>query len=131
VAVHLAIFLGLDYGLDFELLREALFEKRYALAGLASFALLLPLAISSTDGWQRRLGRRWKRMHRLAYLSAPLAVLHYLWLVKADQEQPLRYGVVVLMLLALRLPVLKKTLTRWRQRGQRLAGIAGRRGDGE
>ncbi len=112
--IHLAIFLWLDYGLDLELIREALFEKRYALAGLATFLLLVPLAITSTRGWRRRLGRHWRSLHRLSYLAAMLAVLHYLWSVKADQEQPLRYGALLLLLLALRLPPARKALSRWR-----------------
>jgi sulfoxide reductase heme-binding subunit YedZ len=108
VALHLFIFLGLDYGLDLALLGEALFEKRYAFVGLAAFALLLPLAITSTQGWQRRLGKRWKRLHRLVYLAAGLAIVHYVWLVKADIRQPLAYGGVVAALLLLRLPALKR-----------------------
>jgi sulfoxide reductase heme-binding subunit YedZ len=108
VLLHLLIFVGLDYGFDLELLGEALFEKRYAFVGLAAFALLVPVAITSTPGWQRRLGKRWKRLQRLVYVVALLDIIHYLWLVKADIRQPLAYGVVVVALLALRVPFVKR-----------------------
>jgi sulfoxide reductase heme-binding subunit YedZ len=103
IAIHLSIFVGLDYGLDWELIKEAIFEKRYALVGFAAFLLLLPLAITSTKGWMRRLGRNWKRLHRLVYLAAMLAVIHYVWLVKSDIREPLVFGGVVVALLVLRL----------------------------
>jgi sulfoxide reductase heme-binding subunit YedZ len=109
-SLHALTFAGLDYGFDLGLLPEALFEKRFALAGVAAFAALLPLAITSTRGWQRRLGRRWARLHRLAYLAAPLAVVHYIWQTKADITQPLLWaGALVLLLLA-----------RWRPGGHTL-----------
>ena len=69
-SLHALTFVGLDYGFDLTLLPEALFEKRFALAGVAAFAALAPLALTSTRGWQRRLGPGWQRLHRLAYLAA-------------------------------------------------------------
>jgi methionine sulfoxide reductase heme-binding subunit len=59
------------------------------LVGFTAFLLLLPLAITSTKGWQRRMGKRWKRLHQVVYLAAPLAVIHFVWLVKADIREPL------------------------------------------
>jgi sulfoxide reductase heme-binding subunit YedZ len=109
-AIHLSIFVLIDYGLDPELLREAIFEKRFALAGLAAFTLLLPLALTSTDGWKRRLGRRWKLLHRLAYPAAGAAIIHYVWLVKADLRVPLLFAAIVAILLALRWPPLRRAL---------------------
>ena len=105
--LHFLTFVGLDYQFDPVLLREAIFEKRYALVGFAAFLTLLPLAITSTKGWMRRLGRNWKRLHRLAYLAALLAVVHFVWLVKSDVREPLLYGAVVVSLLALRLAKVK------------------------
>ena len=104
VCLHLLIFVGVDYGLDWQLIKEAIVEKRYVLVGFTAFLLLLPLAITSTKGWQRRLGKRWKKLHRLVYLAAPLAVIHFVWLVKADIREPLLYGAAVAALLLLRLP---------------------------
>ena len=119
-AIHFSIFVGLDYGFDPQRLLEAVFEKRYALVGFAAGLVLLLLAITSTRGWMRRLGRRWTRLHRLVYLAAVLAIVHYTWLVKSDIRVPLLYGALVLGLLALRLsPVRQATAglgSRWRRR---------------
>ncbi len=111
---HLLIFVGLDYGFDVGLLSEAIFEKRYALVGLAAFLILLPLALTSTRGWQQRLGKVWKQLHRLVYLAAALAVVHFVWLVKADIREPLAYGAVLGVLLLARLPAVRRRLARLR-----------------
>jgi sulfoxide reductase heme-binding subunit YedZ len=116
VCVHLSIFALIDYGLDWELIKEAIVEKRYVLVGFSAFLLLLPLAITSTKGWQRRLGRRWKKLHRLVYIAAPLVIVHFVWLVKADIREPLLYGAVVAGLLSLRLPRVRRALTTLRYR---------------
>ncbi len=119
-AIHFGIFVGLDYGFDPQRLLEAVFEKRYALVGFAAGLVLLLLAITSTRGWMRRLGRRWTRLHRLVYLAAVLAIVHYTWLVKSDIRVPLLYGALVLGLLALRLPPVRQATaglgSRWRGR---------------
>ncbi len=116
VVMHLLIFVGLDYVLDPELILEAIFEKRYALVGFTAFLLLLPLAITSTKGWMRRLGRNWKRLHRLVYVAALLAVIHYVWLVKSDIREPLVYGGIVLILLILRLSKVRRWTSSLRNR---------------
>ncbi len=113
--LHLLNFAVLDYGLDPLLLREAIVEKRYVLVGFAAFLLLLPLAVTSTQSFQRRLGKRWKHLHRLVYLAALLSIVHFVWLVKADVREPLIYGVIVVALLALRLPPIRRTLITARQ----------------
>jgi len=115
VAIHFLIFVGLDYVFDWDLIKEAILEKRYALVGFAAFLILLPLAITSTRGWKLRLGKNWRRLHRLVYLAAILAVIHYVWLVKADIREPLSYGAGVLLLLVARLPVVRKGLSDFRQ----------------
>jgi len=102
--IHFAIFAGLDYGFDLVLLRDAIFKKRYAIAGFASGIILLALAITSTHGWKERLGNRWKQLHRLVYLAASLAVVHYIWLAKSDLGEPLLYSAIVVLLLILRIP---------------------------
>jgi sulfoxide reductase heme-binding subunit YedZ len=101
--VHFGIFLVLDLGLDPSALLEEIVERPYVTAGFGSLLLMTPLAITSTRGWQRRLGRRWPRLHRLVYVAACLAVVHFLWLVKADLTAPLVYAAVLAVLLALRL----------------------------
>lgn len=111
-ALHLAIFAAVDYGLDWGLIQQAIAEKRYVLVGFAAFVLLAPLALTSTKGWQRRLGQRWLRLHRLVYLAAPLAVLHFVLLVKSDIREPLAYGAAVATLLALRLPAVRRAVAR-------------------
>lgn len=115
VSLHLLIFVGLDYQFDWALLQEAIFEKRYALVGFAAFMILLPLAITSTKGWMGRLRKNWKRLHRLVYLAALLAIVHYVWLVKSDIRKPLAYGAVVVLLLILRLPRVRSAVTNFRQ----------------
>jgi sulfoxide reductase heme-binding subunit YedZ len=110
-SVHLYIFIGLDYGFDIALLQEALLEKRFALAGLAAYLLLIPLAITSTKGWMRRLGKSWKRLHRLVYLVGILAVVHFVWLVKSDFREPLAFGGLVLLLLLLRIPPVRSLVS--------------------
>jgi sulfoxide reductase heme-binding subunit YedZ len=107
VSLHLLIFVGWDYVWDPNLIAEAILEKRYALVGFVSFLILLPLAITSTKGWQKRLGKKWKRLHRWVYLAAGLAIVHYVWLVKSDIREPLAYGAVLGLLLLLRVPVVK------------------------
>ncbi|MFC2014513.1 sulfite oxidase heme-binding subunit YedZ [Chloroflexota bacterium] len=115
-SLHLLNFLVLDYRFDFFLIKEDLFEKRFAIAGFIAFLCLLPLAITSTRGWIVRLGKRWKNLHRLIYPAAVLAVVHFGWQVKADIREPLGYGVIVLLLLLVRLPVIKSLLIGFRDR---------------
>ena len=107
-ALHLFTFAVVDYALDPGLIWEAIAEKRYVLAGFSAFVLLVPLALTSTRGWMRRLGRRWTVLHRLIYLALPLVILHYVWLVKSDRHIPLLYGAAVALLLALRTPPLRR-----------------------
>jgi sulfoxide reductase heme-binding subunit YedZ len=113
---HLLTFVVVDYGLDLGLLSEAIFEKPYALVGLTSFLILLPLAITSTKGWQKRLGKLWKRLHRWVYIAALLAIIHFVWLVKLDVREPLTYGAIVVLLLALRVRHLRERLGQFRAR---------------
>jgi sulfoxide reductase heme-binding subunit YedZ len=115
VTLHFLVFVGLDYGFDLGLIREAIFEKRFALVGFAAGLLLLPLAITSTRGWMSRLGKNWRRLHRLVYLAAILAVIHYIWLVKTDIREPLEYGAAVLLLLVARLSPVRKGMSDLRQ----------------
>ncbi len=115
-SLHFLNFVGLDYRFDFTLIREDIGEKRFALVGLAAFLCLLLLAVTSTKGWMRRLGKNWERLHWLIYLAGALAVTHFVWQVKADFREPLLYGVVVFILLAVRLPAIRKMVSDLRRR---------------
>jgi len=101
---HFLTFVGLDYGFDLGLIYEAIFKKPYALVGFSAFLILLPLALTSTLGWMKRLGKKWKQLHRFVYLAGILVVIHYVWLVKSDIREPLIYGAIVVFLLLMRLP---------------------------
>ncbi len=107
---HFAIFIGVDYFFNFALIKEALFEKRYALVGLTTGLILLALALTSTVGWQRRLKKNWKRLHKFVYAAGILAVVHYIWLVKQGVLQPWIWAVVVAILLLLRYKPIKQRM---------------------
>lgn len=100
---HLLVYMWLDYGWDWQFMSKNMLTKRYLIVGLAAFVLMLPLAATSTKAMQRRLGLWWKRIHRLNYLIALLAVIHFLWLVKSDIREPLIYATVIVGLLVFRL----------------------------
>lgn len=85
-------------------LGEDLVKRTYITLGFVGWLLLLPLAVTSTDGWQRRLKRNWKKLHRLVYPATLLGALHFVWLVKKDVSEPLLYLAVLIALLALRWP---------------------------
>jgi methionine sulfoxide reductase heme-binding subunit len=102
--LHLAVYLVLDRTLDWGEVLTDLTERPYITVGFAAFVLLVPLAVTSTRGWQRRLRHRWQWLHRTVYLIAILGVLHFAWLVKADLLEPLIDAAVLTLLLALRLP---------------------------
>jgi sulfoxide reductase heme-binding subunit YedZ len=114
--LHFLTFVYLDYGLDLELIGQTIAEKRYVLVGFAAFLILLPMALTSTKGWMKRLGKRWKVLHRGVYLAAPLAVIHFVWLVKSDISEPARFGIVVLVLLGLRVPFVRRAASGLRNR---------------
>jgi sulfoxide reductase heme-binding subunit YedZ len=114
-SIHFLFFIGLDYQFDLILLQEAIFEKRYAFVGFAAGLILLALAVTSTRGWMKRLGRTWTRLHKLVYLAGILVIVHYVWLVKSDIRIPLLYGALVLTLLILRIPAVRHKASKLRQ----------------
>ena len=115
-SIHFLIFIGLDYGFDLRLVWLELLEKRYVLVGFAALLILLPLAITSTKGWQRRLGKRWKTLHKWVYLAGFLVIIHYAWVQKSDIRQALIWGSVVILLLVLRIPVVRRAVVRYRKK---------------
>ncbi len=123
--IHLFIFAVLDYGLQFNLILLDVGEKRYILVGLAALILLSLLALTSFRWWMKRMGKNWKRLHRLVYLINLLVILHFAWAVKGDffrlqgeVLRPLLALVVVVILLVLRIPAVRRKFAR-RQPGVR------------
>lgn len=120
--VHLSIFLVLDYAFAWDLILPELAQKRYLIAGLAAFAILLALAATSFTLTMKALGKHWKRLHRLVYAAAGLVVLHVAWAKKGnlstlsgDILKPALALAVLLVLLGLRLPPIRRRLTALRR----------------
>ena len=110
LCVHLLVYVYLDFALNLEFILIDVTESVYIVAGLAGFLLLIPLALTSTTGWIRRLGKRWRMLHRLAYLALILGVVHYLLQVKEITFQLAAYMVAGALLLGYRIvaPLLKR-----------------------
>jgi sulfoxide reductase heme-binding subunit YedZ len=103
VCLHFTTYLVLDQGLDLGEIWKDIVKRKFITVGFAAFVLLIPLAVTSTNGMVRRLGfPRWKRLHRLVYLIATLGVVHFVWRVKSDLRQPLLYAFVLAVLLVVR-----------------------------
>lgn len=103
VCLHFATWIGLDKFFDWPEMWKDVQKRRFITVGFAGFLLLIPLAITSTAGWIRRLGgKRWQLLHRAVYLTAILGVIHYYWLVKSDVTKPLQYAWMLGILLAWR-----------------------------
>lgn len=103
VCLHFLTYLGPDQSFDLAGMWKDVAKRPYITVGFTAFLLLIPLAITSTAGWIRRLGgKRWQALHRAVYASAVLGVIHYWWLVKSDIRKPLFYGVLVGILLVWR-----------------------------
>jgi sulfoxide reductase heme-binding subunit YedZ len=102
--MHFLTWFVLDKFLDWNEIAKDVVKRSFITAGFTAFVLLIPLAVTSTTGWIRRLGgKRWQMLHRLIYVSACAGVVHYYWLVKSDIRLPLMYGAIVTVLLAYRL----------------------------
>ncbi len=130
-AIHLTIFAGLDYGLDWGLLQGAIFEKRFVLVGLGAFLILLSLAATSFKSSMKRMGKNWKRLHKLVYLAGGLVIVHYAWSIKGDVLrlqgdiwQPVLFGLIVLILLVMRIPFVRKWFGGVRQRLNRRGAVS-------
>lgn len=115
IGLHLLAYAWLSNGFDWGLILRDLGERRAMSIGLLAFVLLIPLALTSTNGWQRRLGRRWKILHRLVYFAVPLSILHYFWLERDIKDWVFVYAGFVFFLFLVRLPAIRLALTRSRQ----------------
>ncbi|MEO6878968.1 MAG: protein-methionine-sulfoxide reductase heme-binding subunit MsrQ [Gemmatimonadaceae bacterium] len=100
--VHLSMWVGVDWFFAWGDMWHEIVKHRYILVGMLTWLILLPLAITSTKGWVRRLGKRWVRLHRLVYLAALTATVHYLWAVKKDTFFPVVYLATFALLLGYR-----------------------------
>ena len=104
LCIHFLTYLILDQSLDLAAIWKDIAKRPFVTVGFLGFLLLLPLAITSTAGWIRRLGgKRWQALHRAIYLAAICGVIHYYWKVKSDVREPLFYGAIVGILLLWRL----------------------------
>jgi sulfoxide reductase heme-binding subunit YedZ len=120
--VHFTVYLVLDLELNFRAVGADIVKRPYITVGFTALLLLVPLALTSTNGMMRRLGRRWQSLHRLIYVIAALAVWHFYWQVKRDVREPLLYLGVLALLLGYR-------LVRWRVRAAAAAvGVTSRSG---
>jgi sulfoxide reductase heme-binding subunit YedZ len=114
-AIHLSIFMFLDYGFNWGLILDALVKKRFIIIGVISFLILLTLALTSFDASKRWLGKNWKRLHRLIYPGAVLVILHYalakkgdLFRLQGDIVRPFIYGLILLTLLIMRIGPIRR-----------------------
>lgn len=101
-SLHLAAYLALDLRGYWVQVFEEIVRRPYITVGFLAWLLLVPLAVTSTQGWMRRLGRAWARLHWLVYPIAVLAVLHFWWIVKSDFREPLLYAAILALLLGWR-----------------------------
>ena len=114
--LHLSTYVFIDQGLDVRGIGKDIAKRRFVTIGFAAWCSLIPLAITSTQGWVKRLGyRRWKSLHRLAYLAAALACVHFLWRFKTALLQPVLFTAVLLVLLGVRVA------SRWRAPARRIS----------
>ena len=103
-SLHFLTYIWLDKFFDLHEMLADIAKRKFITVGFTAFLLLIPLAITSTRGWIRRLGgQRWNLLHRLIYVSASAGVIHYWWLVKADIRKPEQYAVILALLLTYRL----------------------------
>ena len=122
-SIHMLIFVGLDYGFDWSFLWQDLANKRFIWVGLTTYLILATLAATSFNWWMRRLGKNWKRLHKLVYLAGMLVILHYAWSKKGDLLalqgdvlQPLAFGLAVGLLLLVRIPAVRLQMVGLRNR---------------
>ncbi len=125
-SLHVTLLVGVDYRFDWRALSGDLLNKRYILVGIASLTILTLLAVTSFKWWMTRLGKNWKRLHRMVYLAGILSVMHYTWAVKGDVLRlqgniglPVFYGLIVALLLIARIPAIRNFVDSIRNRFSR------------
>lgn len=103
VCLHFAIYIGIDESFAWDFIVKDVVKRPFITMGFTAFVLMIPLALTSTKGWIRRLGRRWQALHRVIYICAICASIHYLWKVKVMIGSPVYYAAIVGVLLGFRL----------------------------
>ena len=100
--LHFSTWLVFDHFFDIHEIVKDIVKRPYITVGFSAFVMLIPLAVTSTNKWVKRLGSRWAKLHQLVYVIATFGILHYLWLVKADVRDPIIYGLILAGLLIYR-----------------------------
>ncbi|HSG49329.1 MAG TPA: protein-methionine-sulfoxide reductase heme-binding subunit MsrQ [Longimicrobiales bacterium] len=116
--LHFSVWMVLDLGFQLEWVAEDIAERPYITVGFTAFVLLIPLAVTSTKGWIRRLKKRWTTLHALVYVTTGLGCIHFYWLVKSDVRLPLLLAGIYVVLMAFR-------GARWLERRTKAATAAG------
>ena len=114
VCLHFLTFIWLDYLFNLKFIYQGILEQRYVVVGFIAFLLLIPLAATSNKWAMRKLGKKWKKLHKLVYLIAILGVVHFLWLGKVITE-PVIFGAILFILLLFRLKPVKLRVGRWQR----------------
>jgi len=121
--IHVLIYLHLDFGFAWSFIIQNFTQDPRLIVGLTAFVLLIPLASTSFDIWKKRLKKNWKLLHKAVYLIVPLAVLHFAWnkkgnvfVAQGDVAQPLIYGLIVIVLLIMRIPRVRRGIVFLRDR---------------
>jgi sulfoxide reductase heme-binding subunit YedZ len=109
--LHFLTYIWLDKFFDVHDMLADVAKRRFITMGFTAFVLMIPLALTSTRGWIRRLGKRWQKLHRLVYASAVAGAIHYYWLVKSDVRKPLAYAACIALLLGIRLAWIRRPST--------------------
>jgi methionine sulfoxide reductase heme-binding subunit len=122
ITLHLLAYAWLSNYFEWDLILRDIGERRAMSVGLLAFALLIPLALTSTNGWQKRLGRRWKVLHRLVYFAVPLSLLHYFWLERDIKDWVLVYLMLVTLLFIIRIPAIRLAIAHRHRNPQIISG---------
>jgi sulfoxide reductase heme-binding subunit YedZ len=122
IALHFSVYLVLDQFFDWHTIVTDVAKRPYITVGFTGFLLMIPLAITSTRGWIKRLGRRWVTLHALIYVTALAGIVHFAWSQKADETRPRLYGAVLVVLLTSRLPGIRGRIGAIPASVRRLAG---------
>ena len=113
---HFSIWFVFDMVFDVTFMIADVIERKYITVGMTALLILIPLAVTSTTGWIRRLGKRWTKLHRAAYVATALGVVHFYWLVKSDVRLPLLLAACFAVLMLLRVPRISDAVSRSRRR---------------
>jgi sulfoxide reductase heme-binding subunit YedZ len=106
LCLHFSVYVVLDQFFDWHTIAKDVTKRPYITVGFTGFLLMIPLALTSTRGWVKRLGKRWVTLHALIYVTALAGIVHFTWSQKADVTRPRLYGAVLVVLLASRLPMM-------------------------